>query len=361
MDNSSPIVALILAGGTGTRLWPRSRRDSPKQLLPLFSKRTMLQETCDRISTIIPLERVFVITNEGYVGTVRSQLPGLPQENVIGEPEGHGTAPAIGLGALHIQQAAPGAVMVSLHADHYIEHPDTFCQAILKAAQVAADGFLVTLGIQPRNPETGYGYIHRGELVRNIDDQPVYRVAQFLEKPDEATATRFVASGEYYWNSGIFTWTIPTLWEEYNRLLPTLSGQLWEIGRAFGTSQAQAALERVWREIANETIDVGIMEKSKRVAVLPIDVGWSDVGSWATLLDLLPPNTEKNVVVGDHVGVDTNSSLLYSPNRLIATVGLENMIVVDTEDAILVCPKDRAQEVKHLVEALRKNNKHKYL
>ncbi|MBI4787917.1 MAG: mannose-1-phosphate guanylyltransferase [Chloroflexi bacterium] len=359
--NAPSIYALILAGGTGTRLWPRSRRDRPKQLLALFSDRTMLQETCDRIAPIIPRDQIFIITNEGYVETVREQLPDVPPGNIIGEPEGHGTAPAIGLGALHIQKRDANAVMVSLHADHYIERADAFRAAILNAALVAAKGYLITLGIQPRNPETGYGYIHRGELIETLGEQPVYRVAQFLEKPDEATAIRFVQSGAYYWNSGIFAWKISTLWEEYERFQPKLCTQLGKIGKALNTPRAHSTLERVWPTVPTETIDVGIMEKSQRVAVLPISVGWSDVGSWATLLELLPGNGERNVVIGDHVGVDTSSSLLYSPNRLIATVGLKDMIVVDTGDAILVCPKDRAQEVKHIVQALKQNNKHKYL
>ena len=356
--STSSIYALILAGGSGTRLWPRSRRDSPKQMLALFSQRTMLQETFDRIAAIIPPDHVFIGTNQAYVDTVHEQLPEVPRKNIIGEPVGHGTAPSIGLTALHIQKRDPDAVMLSLHADHYIERADDFRRAVLDAAHVAAQGHLVTLGIKPSQPETGYGYIHRGELIENIGEQPVYRVAQFVEKPNEATAIKYLQSGEYYWNSGIFAWKIETLFEEFATYLPKLNRQLKQMARVLSK---RAEIKRIWNTLADETIDVGIMEKSKRVTVLPIDVGWSDVGSWATLLDLLPGDTQNNVVVGEHVGVNTSSSLLYSPNRLIATVGLADMIVVDTDDAILVCSKEDAQKVKHIVEELKKNNKHKYL
>jgi len=355
------LYALIMAGGSGTRLWPRSRRDRPKQLLDIVSQRTMLQETCERIRPLIPDERIFVITNEGYAEESLRQVPYLHPANIIGELEGHGTAPAIGLGTLHIGQRDPEAMMVVLTADHLVRDAETFRRVLQAAASVAETGRLVTLGIKPTHPETGYGYIQRGDSLPEVGGYQVFRVRRFTEKPDLATAEGFVDSGEYYWNSGMFVWKISAIQAEIQRLMPQLHAHLEEIRPAVGTDREPEVLARVWPEIETQTIDYGVMEHAQNVAVLPTDIGWSDVGDWATLSGLLPADDAGNVVVGEHVGVETVRSLVYSPHRLVATVGIQDMVIVDTDDAILVCPKERAQEVRALVDELKRNARDKYL
>jgi mannose-1-phosphate guanylyltransferase len=364
-NQSSPednIYALILAGGVGTRLWPKSRRRKPKQLLDLIAKNTMLQETCARIDPIIPPEHVFVVTNAAYAGTVREQVPAMPPQNIIGEPAGKGTAPCIGLAALYLRRLNPDGVMASLHADHVIKDAGGFREALLGAAQLAQEGYLVTLGIEPDAPETGYGYIRRGEPLHQVGGFNAYRVRKFTEKPDRATAEEFVASREYYWNSGIFIWKTSAILGAIERYLPDLAMQLREIDAGIGTPREREILEQVWARVNDQSVDVGILEQADNVAVMPIRVGWSDVGSWATLTDILPRDEQNNVIVGgEHVAINTHGSLLYGTKRLIATIDLTDMIVVDTDDVVLVCPKSRAQDVKHIIEELKKRQKEEYL
>lgn len=360
------MYALIMAGGSGTRLWPSSREACPKQLLGLLSERTMLQEACQRIAPLVPDDKIFVVTSEAYTDVVRQQIPQVPAANIIGELEGHGTAPCIGLSALHLRRLDPDAVMAVLTADHYIEKADELRRALEAAVQVAEAGRLVTLGIESDCPATGYGYIERAEKLDQVSGHDVYRVGKFTEKPDLATAQAFVESGRYYWNSGMFIWKVSTILREFEKLMPQFYAQLMEIDAALGTVEELAVLERVWPQVENETIDYGIMEQAEDVAVIPVDIGWSDVGDWTALFELLPADEEGNVIarssaVGQHMGLDTTGCLIHGSRRLVTTIGLEDMIVVDTEDALLICPKERAQEVRDLVRKIKESGKEEYL
>ncbi len=355
---------VILAGGVGSRLWPRSRRQMPKQFLNITSpERTLLQETYERALPLGFHDHFVVVTSEAYSPTVQAQLPDIPPQNVLGEPMGRGSAPAVAIGALFIAEQAPTAVMASLHADHVITRPEELRRALRAAATVAEDGYLVALGIQPSYPETGYGYIQGDEPLAHVDGLVVRRAARFIEKPPKEEAARFVAAGNFYWNAGMFVWKVSAILEAFARYMPDLYQGLLEIRRFWRqTGQTGVIPREIWLSLSAQTIDYGIMEKADNVAVVPTDPGWSDVGSWATLLDILPcSDGAENVVIGQHVGIDTRSSLIYSPNRLIATVGLENLVIVDTGDAILICPKERAQDVKRIVEHLEQQGRHEVL
>lgn len=349
------LLVVILAGGTGTRLWPRSRRRCPKQLLDLVNPRTMLQNTVDRVLPLVEPERIYVLTGPEYAQPVREQLPELPPENVLVEPCGRGTAPCIGLAAALLAERAPQGIMISLHADHVITDADRFRQLLLVAAQAAEKGHLVTLGIEPTYPETGYGYIERGPLLQQLSGVPTYRVERFLEKPPAELAAEFVRDGRHYWNSGLFVWRLDVIQQAFACCQPELHAQLTEVARAWGRPEQAQALVQTWNEIRSLSIDVGIMEQAEDVVVVPADMGWSDVGSWASLADLMAANEEGNVVLGrgEHLGLDTRNSLIYAPGRVVATIGVEDLIVVDAGDAILVCRRDRAQDVKELVERLK--------
>ena len=354
--------ALIMAGGSGTRLWPLSRQARPKQALRLVGDRTMFQLSVERLAPLFAPERIFVVTAAEQVGTLLQQAPQLPGGNFIVEPLQRGTASAIGLAALYLRRRDPEATMAVLTADQYISDTATYRNVLAAAYEAAQRGHLVTLGIQPTFPSTGYGYIERGEALTVVNDLTAYRVAAFREKPDAATAECFVADGLHTWNSGMFIWRVDRILAEMQKQLPRFYDQLMQIDAAMGTDRAAWVLSYVWPRVAAQTIDYGIMEGADDVAVIPADMGWSDIGSWATLLDILPGDQDGNVVIDtDHMAVDTSNTLVYGNNRLVATIGVSCLVVVDTDDVLLICPHDRAQDVKRIVEQLRKNGETQYL
>ncbi|MBN1286193.1 MAG: mannose-1-phosphate guanylyltransferase [Anaerolineae bacterium] len=347
------MYALIMAGGGGTRLWPHSRLEHPKQFVDLFRTQTLLQKAYHRITPLVPPENVYVVTGARYADMAREQLAGLPPENVIAEPAARNTAPAVGLGALRIRRRDPDATMIVLTADHLIRKDEHFRAALGAAGPVAETGALVTLGIHPTGPATGFGYIEQGEPLGVFGDGfEAYRVVRFTEKPDRQTAIAFFASERYHWNSGMFIWKVGALMDEVARQLPDLYAALIEIEAALDTPQAQATLERVWAGIKGISVDYGVMENARSVAVLPVDIGWSDVGSWAAIYDETADRSGANVVqAGELLQIDTEGCLVQS-SKLIAAVGLRDLVIVDTEDVLMICPRGRAQDVRKLVQML---------
>lgn len=353
--------AVILAGGSGTRLWPRSRSVLPKQFLDLIEPgRSLLQETVERIRPLVAPQDVLVVTSQAFAGRVAEQLPEVPRANILGEPMGRGSAPAIGWAAATIQQRWGGDVMISLHSDHHIAKPGVFRTALAAAAEVARRGNLVTLGVVPTRPHTGLGHVQRGESLPDANGLPAYRIARFVEKPDLSTAEAYTASGEYFWNSGIFVWQTATLLEEMAGFMPGLAGSLAELQRSMGTAEEGSTLAEVWPRLAIEQIDYGVMEHTRRGAVLPVDMGWSDIGDWNSLAEILAGHADENgnIVSGEFAGLDNHDSVVVSgAGRLIAAIGLDNMVVVDTHDILLICPRHRNQDVRRIVERLRAENK----
>jgi mannose-1-phosphate guanylyltransferase len=350
----SSFYAAIMAGGVGTRLWPFSRQARPKQALPLIGDRTMFQHAVDRLGPLFPPDRITVVTGLKYAAILQPQVPELPADNFILEPSGRDSGPAVGLGAIHLLRRDPEAVMAMLTADHYITKVELFRSILATAEKVARAGKIVTLGIKPEFPSTGYGYIRQGELLGRFDGFEVFRAEQFTEKPNPATASVFFESGRYSWNSGMFIWRADQLLDEFRRQRPLTHRQLMTIADALGTPDEARVLNKVWPQIERISIDYAIMEGARDVAVIPMDIGWSDVGSWATLLDIVPSDDQGNVVSGEHLAIDTTRTLVRGQERLIVTIGLEDMIIVDTQDALLVCPTDRAQDVKAVVDRLKR-------
>jgi mannose-1-phosphate guanylyltransferase len=345
-----------MAGGTGTRLWPLSREGKPKQFHALGGERTLLQQTYDRLRRFLAPDDLFVCTVERYVALTRQQLPELPAGNLLVEPAARNTGPAIGLVAATLQRRCGNCLMATVAADHLVQRPEAFEAAVRRAAEVveAEPGSLVTIGIRPARPETGFGYIEVGDVLEAIGPgAPVYRVRRFVEKPDRETAEQYVAGGRFLWNASYFVGSSARLLELYDRHLPEVGAALRQIEAAVGTPEEGTVVREAYRHLPKIAFDRGIVERAEAVRVVPAEMGWSDVGSWELLFDVLAEKPEETVSRGRHVGMDDSGCLVIAGDRLVATVGLKDVVVVDTGDALLVMNKARAQEVKELMDCLR--------
>jgi mannose-1-phosphate guanylyltransferase len=356
------MYALIMAGGVGSRLWPRSRQSKPKQLLNLSGELTMMQATVQRLRPILPPEHIFVVTSAAYVPLIHDQVPDLPMQNLIGEPSGKNTAPAISLGIAQMRHQGIDDVVAVLPADHLIQDEVAFRQALVVAAEVARAGRLVTFGINPTGPATGYGYIQRAAPLGDFHGHDAFEVRRFLEKPSREKAQEFFASGEYYWNSGMFIWQMSRFAAELALNMPDLARQMDQVERVLNQGGTKADFGPIWQEVVAESIDYGLMEKAENVAVVPLSVGWNDVGSWGALLETLTSNSKDNVVLGvEHLALDTSGSLIQGNGKLVATIGLDQVVIIDTDDALLVCARERTQDVKLIVEHLKQSGRTEYL
>lgn len=353
-------TALIMAGGKGERFWPKSRIATPKQFLSLTDDgKTMIQLTVERISPLVALEDVYIATNEMYRELVLEQLPGLPKENVLCEPVGRNTAPCIGLGAMHISHKYEDAVMIVLPSDHLIKVNEIFIDTFTKACEVAESGCnLVTVGITPNYPETGYGYIKYNKDSKSGD---AYSVDRFVEKPNLEKATEYLNSGDYLWNSGMFVWKVSTIVENIRKHMPEMYQGLQTIGAAIGTDKENEVLVNEFPKLPSDSVDYGIMEKADNIFILPGNFGWDDVGSWLAVERIRKNNEDGNVVMGNVVTVNTTNCTIEAKDKLIATVGLKDIVIVDTDDVTLVCDKLHAGEIKQVLGKLRDAGRNEYL
>jgi mannose-1-phosphate guanylyltransferase len=363
LSNKSPNAAahaVILAGGRGTRFWPRSRTRQPKQLLNIVGRETMLEQTIYRLSPLFTSSRLWIVTNNEQAAAVRRQSPKIPRTHILAEPIGRNTAAAIGLAAVHLlRESGPEAVMAVLPADHFIAQAARYRRVVSAALAVAEKpGALVVLGIPPTRPETGYGYVESAGRAAKSLGQQVFAVRRFTEKPSLARAKQYVASRHYLWNAGMFFWRVSTLLEGLRRHLPKTHAALLRLADTIGTRRYDAVLRRIYPQLENISIDYALLEPASRdrrrnpVFALPASVGWSDIGSWAAVYELLARAPGENISAGPFTTLDASGNFLWSPGKLIAAVGVRNLVVVETGDALLICPRDRAQDVGQVVKWL---------
>jgi mannose-1-phosphate guanylyltransferase len=352
------MLTVIMAGGVGERFWPWSRRKRPKQLLDLTGGGSMISLTVDRLEGLSAPEEILIVTNVQQRDAVLREVSGrVRPENVVGEPVGQNTAPCIGLAALLLRENHGNQPMLVLPADHLIEPKEKFQELARTAASyVAEHEALLTFGVKPTRAETGYGYIHAGETLLEEGDTRVFRAEAFLEKPDAETARKFLESGDYYWNSGMFMWTTDVILREIATHLPELSAVLERIGRELGTRPLPEVLKDQYPQTPSISIDYGVMERASNVVVMRADFSWNDVGSWEFIRDVYQSDEDGNVSVGEYLAVDAGGNTLVSPDRLVAVLGIDDVVVVDGGDAILVCSRERVQDVKKIVRGLHGRN-----
>jgi mannose-1-phosphate guanylyltransferase len=355
-----PVHAVILAGGRGTRFWPRSRMRTPKQLLNIVGKDTMLQQTVARLRPLVRADRIWTVTNAEQAAAVRKQVPVAARKRVLTEPVGRNTAAAIALAAIHVRRAAGGdALMAILPADHYIELDKKYREIVSAALDVARHpGRLVVLGIPPTRPETGFGYVERMSESIGLEGFPVFPVLRFTEKPELKLAQEYVARGNYHWNAGMFFWRVSTFLKNLESYLPKTYAALESLAESIGKRSYERQLRAIYPQLENISVDYAILEPATRqqgephVFVIPAEVGWSDIGSWSAVYELLAKQPGENILAGAGFTLDAEGNFLYSPSKFVAAIGVRDLIVVETPDALLICPRERAQDIGRIVKRL---------
>jgi mannose-1-phosphate guanylyltransferase len=361
---SLPVCAVLLAGGRGTRFWPRSRMHAPKQLLNIAGGQSMLRETAERLDPVFGRRNLWAVTNVEQAAGVHRELRGVPAAHILAEPVGRNTAAAIGLAAIHLAHEHADALMAVVPADSHVTDTVRY-RALVRAAleQARGEGAMVVLGIPPTRPETGFGYIERGEVCARPRGVRAYEVKRFTEKPDLVRARRYVASGKYLWNAGMFFWRVSTFLENLKRYLPSTHAALLELCKAIGTRKYPSALRRIYPRLENISVDFAVMEPATRVAgscrvsVIPAEVGWSDLGSWASVYELLAAKPGANVSAGPFVALDAEGNYFWSPKKFVAAIGVRDLVLVETDDAILLCSRELSQDVGKIVKWLETKGK----
>lgn len=348
------LFVLIMAGGVGSRFWPRSRKSKPKQLLNIFGQNSMIRETYRRVSNLVPPENVYIITNKVQAKLITAELPELPTRNIIAEPVGKNTAPCVAVSAKTILNRSEDSVIITLPADHLIEKEKEFENKLFEAAKYAFESKgLVTFGITPTRPETGYGYIH----FNKNSSENIFKVKEFVEKPNLETAIKYLEAGDYLWNSGMFIWRSDVILDEVKKYLP----EVYSLVAKINDNDYDNIIEEIYPKFESVSVDYGIMEKSEKVFVMDGNIGWSDVGSWESVYELSKKDENGNALVGDVLTLDTKNSYVYSENNFTALVGVNDLVVINLGDSLLVCDRAKAQAVKNVVDELTKNDRNNLL